>query len=185
MKGLPRLAAARRGSPIMLKLTDFPILATGATVLVVDSDVLFFAEPKELLDRCRAADGYVFQRDPESNYNITKTDAKTRFGIDLAPRLNTGIFSFPSELPDLQAFERYLGDADVARPNGFIEQTLYGMHASEIGKVELLPESYLVDLRPDLDYARLVARHYAGPSRPLLTSEGMPRAWPSLEALLA
>jgi hypothetical protein len=176
----PRLATARRGSPFMLKLTDFPILASGATVLVIDSDVLFFAEPRELLDRCRCPDaGYLFQQDPETNYNISEAAAMAEFGIRLAPRLNTGILVYPSAVPELRAFERYLGNTDVAQPNGFIEQTLYAMHASEIGKVERLPATYLVDLTPNLDYAGFVARHYAGPSRVLLSLEGMPRAWSS------
>jgi hypothetical protein len=77
-------------------------------------------------------------------------------------------------LPDLEAFERYLTDPGVAVANGFIEQTLYAMHASAVGSVAYLPDSYALDLRAGLAYDSLVARHYAGPSRPLLTAEGMP-----------
>jgi hypothetical protein len=34
----------------------------------------------------------------------------------------------------------------------------------------------VVSLERGLDYDRLTARHFAGPSRPLLTEEGMPYA---------
>jgi hypothetical protein len=173
--GFVRLAAARRASPFLLKLTDFPLLAAGATVLGIDSDVLFFAHPRELLERAaQPGRGYLFQRDPESTYNLTADEALREFGVRLAPRVNTGFLVYPRDLPDLAAFERYLAHPGVARPTGFIEQTLYALHASEIGAVAYLPDTYLVDLRPGLPHARLTARHYAGPSRPLLTSEGMP-----------
>jgi hypothetical protein len=173
--GFTRLADARRASAFMLKLTDFPLLAAGATVLGLDSDVLFFAPPRELLEHAaRPGCGYLFQRDPESTYNLTEATALQDFGIRLVPRVNTGILVYPRELPDLAAFERYLAHPDVARPTGYIEQTLYALHASELGAAEYLPDSYLIDLRPNLPHAGLTARHYAGPSRTLLTAEGMP-----------
>jgi hypothetical protein len=174
--GFARLAAARRASPFMLKLTDFLLLAVGATVLGIDSDVLFFAQPRELLERAaRPGRGYLFQRDPESTYNLAADEALREFGVRLAPRVNTGLLVYPRDLPDLAAFERFLAHPGVARPTGFIEQTLYALHGSEIGAVEYLPETYQLDLRPGLPYCGLTARHYAGQSRPLLTSEGMPR----------
>jgi hypothetical protein len=174
--GFPRLAAARRASPFMIKLTDVPLLAEGAVVLGIDSDVLFFEEPREILERCaRPTRGYLFQRDPESTYNISQADALREFGIRLAPRVNTGFLVYPRDLPDMAAFERYLGHPGVARPNGFIEQTLYALHASELEAVKYLPERYLIALQTGLSYDGLAARHFAGPTRPLLTSEGMPR----------
>ena len=178
LAGLDRLLAARRASPFMLKLTDYPILARGATVLGIDSDVLFFAHPAELLARCtHAGRGYTFQRDPHSTYNITAEAARQRFGIELLQRVNTGLLVSPTNLPDFAAFERYLEDPGVAVPNGFIEQTLYALHASELGGAEFLPEDcYAIDLRAGRPYDGVIARHYAGPSRPLITAEGMPRA---------
>ena len=160
----------------MVKLTDFPMLAEGAVVLGFDSDVLFFAEPREILDQCaRPTPGYLFQRDMESTYNISAEDALREFGVHLAARVNTGFLIYPRDLPDMAAFERYLEHPGVARNNGFIEQTLYALHASEIASVSYLPEEYLIDARPGLPFDELTARHYAGPTRPLLTSEGMPQ----------
>ena len=174
--GLHRLAAARRTSPFMVKLTDFPLLAEGAVVLGFDSDVLFFAKPREILDQCaRPTPGYLFQRDIESTYNISTEDALREFGVHLAARVNTGFLVYPRDLPDMAAFERYLEHPGVARTNGFIEQTLYALHASEIASVAYLPEGYLIDTRAGLPFDELTARHYAGPTRPLLTSEGMPQ----------
>ena len=62
----------------------------------------------------------------------------------------------------------------MARANGYIEQTLYALHASELASVAYLPDRYLIDTRAGLPFDDLTARHYAGHTRPLLTSEGMP-----------
>jgi hypothetical protein len=175
-RGLPRLARARPQSPFMLKLTDFPLCAAARRLLTLDGDVLFFAPPAELLAACdRRTEDFLFQRDPESTYNIAPESALAELGVPLAPRVNTGIMVYECAALDLARCERYLEHPEVARPNGFIEQTLYALQASARGLVSYLPDSYLVDLRAGLPYDGLVARHYAGPSRALLTQEGMPR----------
>jgi hypothetical protein len=174
--GFTRLFAARRAVPYMVKLVDVPLLAEGAVVVYFDSDVLFFEEPKEIIDHCtQQTQRYLFQRDPENNYNISQVEAMQEFGIQLESRLNSGVLVYPRKLHDMAAFERYLGHPGVAQPTPFIEQTLYALHASEIASVDLLSPKYLIDLQAGLSYDGLTARHYAGPSRPLLTSEGIPR----------
>lgn len=174
--GFHRLAIARRASPFMLKLTDFPMMAEGATIIGIDSDVLFFARPEELVETALCPGRkYLFQRDLKSVYNTTFESAMALFGIQLAPSVNTGIMVYSADLPDMASFDRYLADPSISVPNGFIEQTLYALHASEIGGVNYLPHTYLLDLSPNLSWDGIVARHYAGPSRMLLTYEGMLR----------
>jgi hypothetical protein len=173
-RGLVRLLAARQRTPFMLKLTDFPVLSESTHLLTLDSDVLFFRSPAELVTAVRAPSPMsLFQRDPESTYNISEERALSELGIRLAPKVNTGIMVFPRESLDLLSCEEYLGNPDVARPTGWIEQTLHALCASAHGSVTYLPDSYLVSLATNVDLESLVARHYAGPSRPLLTSEGM------------
>jgi len=174
--GFARLALARKASPFMIKLTDFPLLAEGATVLGIDSDVLFFDRPSDLIEMAVCPiDGYLFQRDVKSTYNTTPDAAMALFGIQLAPCVNTGLMVYSSNVPNMEAFERYLQDPTLAIPNGFIEQTLYALHASEIERIKYLPNAYCIDHRANLSWDGIVARHYAGPTRHLLTKEGMPR----------
>jgi len=173
--GWNRLLKARRASPFMMKLTDFSLIANAFIVLAIDSDVLFFLPPKELINWCnRPTKGYLFQTDPTTNYNITFKEAADTFGIQLKPQINTGIMAYCKDTPDFASFNEYLCDPGVNTSNGFIEQTLYAIHASHIG-FELLPESkYVISLKAGSPYAGIVARHYAGPSRNLMTSEGIP-----------
>jgi hypothetical protein len=171
---LTRLAAARPLSPFMLKLIDFPVLSNAGYLVTLDSDVLFFARPAELLEAGASPAHSRFQRDTASAYNITEAQAASELGIQMASGINTGIALFPRRNLDLKRCERYLAHPEVARNTGWIEQTLHALCASEQGLVEYLPASYLVSLDPYVSLDGLVARHYAGPSRRLMTDEGMP-----------
>ena len=95
-RGLSRLLTTRSLNPFMMKLTDFPVLSRAVHLLVLDSDVLFFQRPGELL---AATDEplpiSLFQRDPASTYNISEERARSDLGIELEPRVNTGIALFP------------------------------------------------------------------------------------------
>jgi hypothetical protein len=174
----PRLVEARRQSPFMMKLIDPVLLAQADRIVILDSDVLFFREPRELCAHVNGApaDTWLFQRDPESTYNVTRADAESAFGIRLPERVNSGIAVVPRALVDLDLCEQLLEHPDVRRPSGWIEQTLFALCAGARGRVEYLSPSYVISLERGLDYDEVTARHYAGPSRPLLTEEGMPYA---------
>lgn len=175
-RGLSRLIAARKGNPFMLKLTDFPLLGGAVNLLTLDSDLVFFRRPAELLVAGREPlSSSLFQCDPASAYNIDEARASEELGVRLAPRVNTGVALYARRSLDLARCEEYLAHAEVARSTGFIEQTLHALCASAQNRVTYLPDTYLVSLREDIDLSRLVMRHYAGPSRPLLTEEGMSR----------
>jgi len=173
--GFDRLLALRRRTPFMLKLTDFVLMCRAPRLLLLDSDVLFFAHARDLVEQARASSTAVlFQRDVANMYNISPERAFERFGFRLAPCVNSGIALFPRAAVNLARCEDYLSDDEVARPNTMVEQTLYALAFSERSEIAYLPDSYLVSLQPCTDMGRLVARHYAGASRSLFTREGLP-----------
>jgi hypothetical protein len=174
-KGFFRLVKARRRSPFMLKLTDFSILSAAVHLLTIDSDVIFFNRPSDLLVATEMPlQSNLFQRDPASTYNLSEERALEDLGVMLAPQVNTGIMLFPRESIELSRCEQYLAHPEIARPSGWIEQTLYALMASEQGRVKYLPDSYLVSLETNAPLDKVIARHYAGPTRPLFTYEGLP-----------
>jgi hypothetical protein len=174
----PRLVEARRQSPFMMKLIDPVLLASAERIVILDSDVLFFRDPGQLRAHVEQApaDTWLFQRDPVSTYNVTEDVAASALGVRIPERVNSGIAVVPRSLVDLDQCERWLEHPDVRRPSGWIEQTLFALCAGARGRVEYLSPSYLISLERGLDYDEFTARHYAGPSRPLLTEEGMPYA---------
>jgi hypothetical protein len=174
----PRLLEARQQSPFMMKLIDPVLLASAERIVILDSDVLFFREPCELRSHVEQAppDAWLFQRDPVSTYNVTEDVAASALGIRIPERVNSGIAVVPRALVDFDLCERLLEHPEVRRPSGWIEQTLFALCAGARGQVNYLPPSYFVSLEQGVDYGEFTARHYAGPSRPLLTTEGMPYA---------
>lgn len=174
----PRLVEARRQSPFMMKLIDPVLLANADRIVILDSDVLFFREPRELRAHVEQApaDAWLFQRDPASTYNVNEADVASTFGIRMPERVNSGIAVVPRSLVDFDLCERLLEHAALRRPSGWIEQTLFALCAGARGRVEYLSPSYVISLERGLDYDGVTARHYAGASRPLLTEEGMPYA---------
>lgn len=170
---LPRTAIARSGNPMMQKFADFLLLCRAERMLALDSDVLFFARPWEIVHAVERASTMAFMRDLGDCYNVTPERARELTGVDPARRLNAGIIVIDPGTVDLERCERYLQFPEVARLSGFIEQTMYAL---ALGGAELnyLPDSYVLSLESGLSFHGVIARHYAGPSRPLLTSEGMP-----------
>ena len=164
VRGLHRLLAARLVNPYMLKLTDYALLSSARRLITIDSDVLFFREPRELV----AYDGaHLFQRDLESTYVANAVP-----GVTPLPRVNVGLMSFLRESVSLERCDEYL--LHFPKLEGWLEQTLYALLAAERGEADWLPDAYLISLDAGVDPAGLTARHYAGPSRPLLSAEGMP-----------
>jgi len=163
-RGLTRLLAARAANHYMLKLTDFLLIGKAPTLLTIDSDVLFFRNPEAFL---KPTEKHLFQRDPESTYVLASA-----LGIEPAPCVNVGMMHFQRESVSLTRCDEYL--AAFPKLDGWLEQTLYALHASEKRNADYLPDEYLISLNQNEDYSKLVARHYAGPSRHLLHEEGIP-----------
>ena len=136
--GLTRLLQARDANHYTLKLTDFLLLGEAPTLLTLDSDILFFKEPRAFLAPSKQ---HMFQRDPESTYVLDSTTAKSKFNIDLVPCLNVGMMHFRRDSISLERWNDYL--SAFQKLDGWLEQTLYALHASERGNAGYLPEGFL------------------------------------------
>jgi len=171
---LHRLLTTRRSNPMIMKLTDFVLIGTSVHVLALDSDVLFFERPDELLqagtDPMRET---VFMHDLASSYNVSDDEAREQFGIRLVPRMNCGVMLFARAGLDLARCDALLEYASVNSNTGLAEQTLRALVASEEGTVTFLPERYRLSFESAGGLDGAVMRHYAGGSRYLFTNEGV------------
>lgn len=176
-RGYARLSAARRQNIMIMKLVDFIVMCQARHMLAIDSDVVFFRRPDELLLKAEdKLDSDLYMHDGASSYNISETKAWDELRIKLAPRVNCGVMLLPRDEKRLARCEEYLAHEDVARSGGLIEQTMHALYASETARVGYLPDTYYVSADATrISISELVCRHYAGPSRHLLTEEGMPR----------
>ena len=175
---LPTCWASRTKAFMLRKLIDPVVIGRAEYLLLLDTDILFFATPQEMLDTVADRTPISqFNRDIKSWYNITPADAKSRYGIDLLERINAGCGLVPRASIDLGLLEQLLADPDMHSIPWLTEQTAQALLASKFG-VRHLPDTYLVATTPGLttaDGRPLIAKHYPGHPRRYLYQEGMPQ----------
>jgi len=173
----PRCLAYRRQHPLAQKALDTGYYLQGSRLLLLDTDLLFFACPTELL-RCADDDDYrqcIFNADLQPALNISASEAAQRFGVELQERFNSGLGLLQRGALRFDWMEEFLAsDAVCAGHVWRIEQTLLALAAGRLG-AELLPESYRISLSPGT--AGCVVKHYVGAVRHLMYREGISRLW--------
>jgi hypothetical protein len=142
-------------------------------VLLLDSDVLFFREPAELLrsieDRSYRLN--TVNRDIASAYTVDPVEVKSRTGINLIERFNSGLGLIHKDSLRLNWIEEFLELPGILEGHFWrIEQTLQALCSSRFG-VELLPETY--DIRLSGGINNSPCRHYVGAIRHLFYKEGI------------
>lgn len=147
LAGFPRCLEFRKTNMLSLKLFDFRHYLRSERMLLIDSDVLFFSEPKELLRRIESPD-YQFNSvnaDVSSAYTVDPAEVKARFGFDLQPCFNSGLGLIHRDSLRLEWIEEFLGLPGIVGHFWRIEQTLFALCSFRRG-AELLPEEYRVQL---------------------------------------
>ncbi len=168
----PRCRRFRKTNHLAPKLLDFLHYLTRPRLLLIDSDVLFFHSPVELLRRCEDAAYALNTLNPDVNsaYTVSFQDAQDRCGVSLHPRLNSGLGLIHRESIRLDWIEEFLALPGIDGHFWRMEQTLYALCSSRFG-VELLPDEYAVRLDGGLEDRP--CRHYVGAIRHLMYSEGV------------
>ena len=182
LAGHPACLAYRRQHPLAMKLFDVPALARTPRVLLLDSDVLFFQRPREILDWVDGGETSTwFNSDFQHSCNITAEQAREKWGLDLWRLVNSGLVLLDPAILDVHFCERCLAEGTI-RHSGWewcIEQTLFALCASRAGRGGLLPATYEVSYAREAG-AGVVARHYVGHVRQQFFSEGLRRLYPAL-----
>jgi hypothetical protein len=168
----PRCREFRKTNHLSPKVFDFAHYLTADRMLLLDSDVLFFAEPTELLRRIEDANyrKNCANGDVASAYTVEPADAKRLAGVDLIERFNSGLGLIHKDSLRLDWLEEFLGLPGVIGHFWRIEQTLFALCSSRFG-AELLPPEYDVRLIGEVGAAP--SRHYVGRIRHLLYGEGI------------
>jgi hypothetical protein len=163
---------------MLRKLVDPVVFGRADRLLFLDSDVLFFAQPTELLD-VAGDDGHVsvFNRDNTSWYTISPQLAQERLGIEMPECLNAGLGLVPRASLDLARADQWLEAVpELLAQTWLTEQTIQALYAGANG-LRFLPDTYGLSREPGLTSATgrdLVAKHYVSHPRPHLFREGIP-----------
>jgi hypothetical protein len=172
--GAPRCHEFRRTNLLAPKVFDFAHYLRSDRMLLLDSDVLFFAEPAALLRRVEdpAYLRNTVNGDVASAYTVELADAKRCAGIDMIERFNSGLGLIHKESIRTDWLEEFLGLPGVIGHFWRIEQTLFALSSSRFG-CELLPPEYDVRLAREPNHGPV--RHYVGAIRHYMFRDGVRR----------
>jgi hypothetical protein len=181
LEGLPGAQQYRKAHVLALKSFDVPKFIQSPRFIMLDSDLLFFQTPKEILSWIDADDGSCwFNQDVKESSGLSPEEVFSRYGFRLWPKVNSGLCLLQTAALDLASMNQWLTETTLLQGNLWIvEQTLFAMAASRTGKGGLLPPQYEVSLGPRAAND-CVMRHYVGAVRQRFFGEGMARLAPLL-----
>ncbi|BAY07244.1 hypothetical protein [Calothrix sp. NIES-2098] len=172
LRSYPRCLEFRKTNHLSPKVFDFATYLQCDRLLLLDSDVLFFQSPTELLKRIENPDYHLntVNADVESAYTVEPEVVKSHLGFDLAARVNSGLGLIHKRSLSFDWIEEFLTLPNIIGHFWRIEQTIYALCSSRFG-VELLPPAYDVHLEGSINGSP--SRHYVGKIRHLMYSEGI------------
>jgi hypothetical protein len=172
LQAYPRCLSFRQSNHLSPKVFDFASYLESDRMLLLDSDILFFAEPLALLQRIEDLDYQLntVNGDVSSAYTIDPHLVEKQKGFAVIERFNSGLGLIHRPSMRWDWVEEFLALPDVIGHFWRIEQTLYALCSSRFG-VELLPDEYRVQLEANLQ--GLPSRHYVGAIRHLMYGEGI------------
>jgi hypothetical protein len=172
LERFPRCRAFRETNHLSPKLFDFRHFLRADRMLLLDSDVLFFENPAELLRRIEDPTyrWNSVNADMQSGYTVDPVAAGKRFGMTVPERFNSGLGVIHGDSLRHDWIEEFLEFPGILGHFWRIEQTLFALCSARYG-VELLPVEYRVSLARGLD--ECVAKHYVGAVRHLMYGEGI------------
>jgi hypothetical protein len=168
----PSCQKLRSENFICMKEFDFKVYANADRLLCLDSDVLFFDEPLELLRRIEDS-GYslsCFNRDLKTAYSCSPEEISAAYGFNMIEQFNSGVGMIPANALDWELMEHAFEKINILGHPWRFEQTLMAICAARYG-AELLPKEYDVSVsRPCVAGAM---KHYVGEIRFDMYREGM------------
>jgi hypothetical protein len=173
----PKSLAHRAQYNLFLKFADTLSFADRDRFLVLDSDVIFFKTPTEILEWVDTnSKTCLYNEDTREKFCIPREHIEKIFHKNLLPRFNSGLVLMQKNAMDPVLAEKFFEafDASAHAPK-FFEQTLYALMAStNPGGGAPLPRTYNISWGYWRDRGS-ICRHYVGDFKhDLLYIEGTP-----------
>lgn len=174
LAAFPKLLQFRRTNVLAPKVTDFVAYLQSERMMLLDSDILFFSEPTAFL-RLMEDDSFAlnaFNSDCSDAYVVTAEATQSHCGVNLKPRINSGLGVVQRASLRYDWMEEFLGIPGILDGHFWrIEQQLFALCSSKFG-VAMLPEEYTVDIS-QAGVGDRPSRHYIGCIRSRMYSEGI------------
>lgn len=176
---LPQCRLLRQTTTFALKLFDVILLACRDKVVLLDSDVLFFRQPFEVMLAVQTANQtYLYMEDIDDQYCLRPALITRLVGDSCVRRFNPGLAVVPTHSINLHRVEQYLQRGEFwtesGAPNYYAELTLWAMLMSAV-KAKPLPNTYSIAPTAELRSSMVCGHYCGGPSaRYLFYTNGIP-----------
>ncbi len=175
LKDCPRTLAWRENQLMVLKMLDVAFWAGGERTWYVDSDIVLFQYPKEVLALLGTAPGAnAFNRDIFTSYAVPVQGIRKATEIKTLERINAGLWVMNTGDIKPDTIEQWLAmpTFEARIKEWVLDQTFIAMLASASPHgVEHLPEAYDVSFRKDP--VTSICKHYVGRIRHGFELEGL------------
>jgi hypothetical protein len=176
LSGLPYCLRLRESNILSLKLFDPWIVQETGDIILLDSDVLFFRRPLELIHwldrpeerRTRWNVHWTSDSVAEDRSRETRQDEYP----SPVPGFNAGLGFLKRDLMNFETIEDMLSRGHEGKTEWVMEQELYGRLSARAG-MEALPPTYHVAIETVTLPHGLVAKHYVGMVRGYFIAEGI------------
>jgi hypothetical protein len=169
----PNCRRFRLQQPCARRIIDLPILCKSKSILMLDSDILFFRRPEELVEcvATHCSGRFIFERDMQDAYFESPENIHKTFQVEVASQVNCGIMVADVSNFDYAQIERWLGYDGIGK-HPWAEQTLWAMYAGK-GRTKFLSEPYDVSMSASIA-PEAVMKHYIKPIRDYIYTQGIP-----------
>lgn len=141
----PYLHHKRKVYPHIKKLIDVHIFKENDWKLVLDSDMLFWKEPKEIIDWLKNPTKPLYMKDCEQSYGFDISDMEALCNHRIPDKLNVGIIGLKSSRIPWNDLELWAKSLEVNYASYYLEQALTAMIVAEQGGQCLKSADYIVN----------------------------------------
>jgi lysophospholipase L1-like esterase len=163
LQAYPHCREHRSKHNFFLKFFDSLAFVEHPKFFLLDSDVLFFKRPEEIIKWVEADSAEVFyNKDSQEKYSSPRSEIEAVYKVNLFEKFNSGLVLMQTEAMKLDLAESFLGVFEkTAHHPQFFEQTLYCLMSSVWGRGGGLPQNYEISWGY-LRQRKSVCRHYVG-----------------------
>jgi|SRR6185437_8204147 len=160
-KGLPHCAQLRGHFLFAIRSFDMIIEKKTPYLLQIDSDVLFFSKPAEILAIVKKGDlNGCYNRDVLSMYSFDDPTIAKYIPAPLIHNFNAGVFLHNFDESFFGFVDAILEQERQAGGSWHLEQTLFAMYASLKGNFSELPKTYALGKEARTIGKEVISKHY-------------------------
>lgn len=162
------LSFREKGHKLVLKLTDSLLLAKSEKVMIMDSDILFFNRPQEIVDFIRGKlhkDALISRNYGDQPYDLMMNPdygKGVNYNLAAAGFMNSGIIVFNRSKIRYADLIYYLDNTKRKIDDYLLEMAGWSFLISSLNFEFLSPERYIIKGRPN---ENIVAKHFTSPRR--------------------